>query len=379
VKTQFYQSLFPYFLAAAGVSLLTVLMSRLEYHFNPTTVALILLLFVLFLAAVYGSKPAFLASLLAVFCLNYFFLPPYGTLTIADWENWVALVVFLIVAVTAGQLSAKAKQRAEEAERLYRELQEAFEKASEAEAARKSEKLKSALLDAVTHDFRTPLTSIKASVTTLLEDRRESVLDEDAREEFLEIINEESDRLNEFIEAMVGIAKIEANALHLRKNQAAIEEIVNNAVERARSQLKSKQIQLAVEPDLPNVFVDAHSISEVVYTLLDNAAKYSPPNSKIKVAARRAEKNQMIEISVADQGVGIAPEMREKVFTKFFRLDDKEIHTTGSGLGLGLAIARGIIESQGGKIWIEDGGDDFTTRFVFLIPIGSAAATAATT
>lgn len=336
---------------------------------NSTTVALIFLLFILFLATAFGSKPALLASFLAGICFNFFFLPPIGTFSIAEPQNWIALLAFLIVAVTAGQLSAKVKHRAEEAERLYADLQNAFEKASQAEALRRSEKLKSSLLDAVTHDLRTPLTSIKASVTTLIENEKEKFLDNEGREEFLEIINEETDRLNEFIEGMVGIAKIEANAMQLRKKLSAVDEIINNAIERAANQIALHQILVEIEPDLPHISVDAHSLSEVVFTLLDNAIKYSPKGSKIKISAQRAA-NEMIEIAVEDQGKGIPKEMREQVFSKFFRLSEDAIHTTGSGLGLGLAIAKGIVESQNGKIWIADGSGDFKTKFVFQIPIG---------
>jgi len=249
-------------------------------------------------------------------------------------------------------------------------LQEAFEQASQAEALRRSEKLKSSLLDAVTHDLRTPLTSIKASVTTLLEDEKEKLLDEEGREEFLEIINEETDRLNEFIEGMVGIAKIEANSLQLRKKTNAVEEIVNNAVERAKNQIGSHKISIKIEPNLPNIFVDAHSIAEVVFTLLDNAAKYSPKDSNIQISVRCAS-NEMIEIAVEDEGRGIPIENRELVFKKFFRISEEAIHTTGGGLGLGLAIAKGIIESQDGQIWIDDATEGFTTKFVFRIPIGN--------
>ena len=143
---------------------------------NSTTVALTFLLVVLFIATFVGRNPALVASVIAVLCFNYYFLHPVGTWTIAEWENLVAWAAFTITAVTAGEISAYARRRAEEAERqkdeikrLYDELQIAFEKSSEAEALRRNEKLKSALLDAVTHDLRTPLTSIKASVTTLLD------------------------------------------------------------------------------------------------------------------------------------------------------------------------------------------------------------------
>src|SRR5215471_12593760 len=164
-----------YVLAILSIAIVTASLAPFHDQINSTTVALALLLAVLFIATGWGSKPALLASVLGVLCFNFFFLPPVGTLTIADPENWVALVAFLITAITAGQLSSRARRRAVEAEtgkkeieRLYNELRSAFERASHAEALRQSEQLKSALLDGVTHDLRTPLTAIKASATTLL-------------------------------------------------------------------------------------------------------------------------------------------------------------------------------------------------------------------
>ncbi len=359
-----------------AVLLITALLEPFHREINSTTIAFAFLLIVLFSATFFGRNPALFASLMAMLCFNYFFLPPVRTWTISEPQNLVAWFTFTLTAIVAGELSTYARRRAEEAERrkleierLYQELQEAFEQASQAEAIKQSEKLKSSLLDAVTHDLRTPLTSIKASVTTLLEDKKENLLDEEGQLEFLEIINEETDRLNEFIEGMVGIAKIEANALHIRKTWNEIEEIINNSIQRAKNQLNSNHILITIERDLPNVLVDASSIAEVVYTLLDNAAKYSPAGSKIRISARRAE-NEMIEIAVEDEGRGIPEKMREKVFDKFFRTENEDIHTTASGLGLGLAIARGIVESQGGRIWIENGTDNFKTKFVFNIPIG---------
>jgi K+-sensing histidine kinase KdpD len=377
-----------YLAALLGVSLVTFLLSPFHAQINSTTIALALLLVVLVIATVFGSRPALLASLLGVLSFNFFFLPPLYTFTIAEPQNWVAFGSFLVTALIAGQLSSYARRRAEESEqqrieieRLYHELQAAFEQASQAEAFRRSEQLKSALLDAVTHDLRTPLTSIKASATTLLEDLKGKSgdqfftengsiqLDDEGRQEFVEIINEEADRLNKFIEGMVSLAKVEAGALSLRKNWSGVKEIIESAVERAKIRLDSYHISIEIEREIPVVSVDANSIVEVVYTLLDNSAKYSPQKSKIRIIARRAE-NETVEIAVEDCGRGIAGEMREKVFDKFFRAGDDEIHTTSSGLGLGLAIARGIVESQGGKIWIEDGRDEYVTRVAFRIPIG---------
>src|SRR5436190_17813703 len=169
-----------YLFASLGIAALTSVLLPLRRHINATTIGFAFLLVVVFVAIFWGSKPALLASILGVLCFNFFFLPPFYTFTIADPQNWVALTAFFITALAVGQLSARAKRRAEEAEtgrveirRLYEELRDAFERASEAEALRRSERFKSALLDAVTHDIRTPLSSIKASATLLLEDREE--------------------------------------------------------------------------------------------------------------------------------------------------------------------------------------------------------------
>ena len=135
------KKLLGYIVAVVVIAAATVVLKVFGGHVNPTTVALTLLLIVLFVATAWGSKPGVLASLLGVACFNFFFLPPYGTFTIAEPGNWIALVAFMITAITAGQLSARARRRAEEAEkgrreieRLYQELQAVFERASQAEA-----------------------------------------------------------------------------------------------------------------------------------------------------------------------------------------------------------------------------------------------------
>jgi K+-sensing histidine kinase KdpD len=380
MKTLFPKFFFRYGISVIAVLLATLLLGFLHARINPTTVALVFLLIVLFSATFFGRNPALLASLAAMLCFNYFFLPPFFTWHIADPGNLVAWGAFTLTAVIAGELSAYARRRADEAERgkleigrLYRELQNAFEKASEAQALRRSEKLKSALLDAVTHDLRTPLTSIKASVTTLLESEsghRTIELDAESRNEFLEIINEETDRLNQFIEGMVELAKIEAKSLDLLRNWSEISEIIEAATSRAEDLLKDRRILLKSENELPLVQVDSKALAEVIYTLLDNAAKYSPAGSTIEIDVRRAE-NEMIEIAVSDEGQGVPSQWREKIFDKFFRVDElKTAGPTPKGLGLGLAIAKGIIEAHGGKISVRETERGKGAKFVVRVPIG---------
>ena len=353
-----------YLSAVSGVVLITSALAPFREHINATTVALALLLVVLLIATIFGSRPALLASLLGVFCFNFFFLPPVYTLTIADPQNWIALFAFLAVAVTVGQLSAKVKKRAEEAERLYQELQRAFEKASRAEAFRQGEKLKSALLDAVTHDLKTPLTSIKASVTMLIEEQEQDsihvTLEREGRGDLLEVINEETDRLNTFVESMVEMARLETGEMTWRKKQTSVEEIISNSLQRAESFTATHKIIVNEEKDLPPLSVDSKAISEVLYNLLDNAVKYSPADSTIEISVSR--NGDKILFSVEDEGLGIIEENREKVFQKFYRANHN-----AKGFGMGLAIVRAIIEAHNGKIWIEDGKTG--SRFIFGLPL----------
>ena len=371
--------------AVAGTAAVTAVLAPFQQQVNATTVALAFLLIVLFVALFWGSRPALVASVLGMFCFNFFFLPPLYTLTIAHAENWVALIVFFTTALAVGQVSARAKQRAEEAEsgqreieRLYTQLQAAFERESEAEAVKRSDRLKSALLDAVTHDLRTPLTSIKASITTLIDEARgptaESqsvVLDKDSRFDMLEVIDQESDRLNRFISDLIDLARIEAGELHLRRRWGAVDEIISTALERAKSLTTNHHLKVTSEKELPVVCVDANAVSEVVYTLVDNAAKYSPAGSIIRIDAQRGP-DALITMAVEDEGSGISRDMRERVFDKFFRATrDGDVSThQPSGTGMGLAIAKGIVEAHEGKIWIETGRNGKGTRVVFTLSIG---------
>jgi len=374
-----------YVVAAVSVGALTLLLKIVGAHINAATVSLALLLNVLFIATRWGSLPALLASIVAMLCFNFFFLPPFSTFTIAATDNWIALLAFLITAVTAGQLSARAKRRAEEAEagrheieRLYAELRDAFERASHAEALRQSEKLKSALLDAVTHDLRTPLTSIKASVTTLLDEVRGGVdgeppagLDAESRVEMMEVIDEESDRLSRFVNGLIELARIEAGELQLRRSWGAVDEIISAALSRAESITRNHRVELEVAKELPGVRVDERAVSEVVYTLVENAAKYSPKGSTIRITARRA-RDELIEMGVEDEGPGIQIDLRERVFDKFFRATrDGDVRSTQpAGTGMGLAIAKGLVEAHEGRIWIESGRNGKGTRVQFTLPTG---------
>jgi K+-sensing histidine kinase KdpD len=359
-------------LAVVAVLAVVLLLRAASPLANATTVALCLVLVIVLVARSFRGSAALVAALVGVIALNYFFIPPFGTLSVADPLNWVALTVFLAVAVAVGELSARARRQTVEAneqrvkaERLYSELQAAFDREAQTEAERRSERLKSALLDAVTHNLRTPITSIKASTTTLM---AEPDLAKPMTRELLTVANEEADRLDILIEDLIRLARIEAGDLGLHVSWCSLEDVIDGAIRRAQPLLKGHQIDVSLPADLPVVHADARSLEEVLFQLFENAAKYSPRGSRIAVSAD-VQSEETIEVRVDDEGPGVGIADRERVFDKFYRAPATE--TAASGTGLGLAIARGIMSAHGGRVFVADRpGQAGGARFVVRVPIG---------
>jgi two-component system, OmpR family, sensor histidine kinase KdpD len=449
------------FAACAALVFTIVFVYRVLLPVNPTTVALTLLLAVLAVSAAWRLRYAVFTAIVATICFNFFFLPPYGTFTIADPQNWIALLVFLLTAVLASNLAAKAlrsadiaNQRRREAERLYsfsqkllladnvvellnaipiyiveifgikaaalfvtarqeiyrsspdaanldaeqlkmvslrndpiRDVERGIsflplrigvqpagslgvsggklsletleasgslittameragmvEKLARAESHRQSERLRSALLDSVSHELRTPLTAIKASVTALLSDTN---LTQEAHRELLTIINEESDRLNRLVGQATEMAMLDASQVELQLALESMRVPVEAAMEDCKHLLKAHPVNLYLPEDLPLVRMDVSRIRQVLVQLLENAAKYSPPGSPITITAE--EKDQNLVTSVADRGEGIDDFELSMIFDKFYRGREQRSHSHGTGMGL--AIAKAIVEAHGGTI-----------------------------
>ncbi len=200
----------------------------------------------------------------------------------------------------------------------------------------------------------------------MLEENQENALhitlEPDGREELLEIIDEETDRLNNFVESIVEVARLEAGEFHLRKTPTNVEEIISNALQRAESLAANHRVSVNLAKNLPKISVDSKAISEVIYNLIDNAVKYSPSKSNIIISAGQIE--DCLEISVEDEGKGVVVNERNQIFQKFYRGDK-----TGTGFGMGLAIVRGIIEAHDGRIWVESG--KIGAKFMFELPLNS--------
>jgi two-component system sensor histidine kinase KdpD len=234
-----------------------------------------------------------------------------------------------------------------------------LEEGSKVEAARQSEVLKAALLDALAHDLKTPLTSIKGAVTHLLAKQHDP-----EEEELLTIANEETDRLNRLVVEVLEMSRIEAAKLHPERAPHAIADIVSAAVKTQEDSLKDRSVELQIPDSLPAADVDFEFIQQVLKQLLDNAVKYSPAGSPLTISAGVG--GEKIVISVADRGRGIEEEEQTRIFEKFYRGRASRDEVLGTGLGL--SIAKGIIEAHGGKIWVTSQPGK-GSAFSFALPI----------
>jgi two-component system sensor histidine kinase KdpD len=430
---------------------------------NQTTVALIFLLAILAVSAVWGMAVSVSISILAMLLFNYYFLPPIGTLTIADPQNWVALFAFLVTSTVGSQLSARIRKEANEAhhrrretERLYKfsqkllgegnviqlmnaipnyivdsfeagaaelflpqkdkfyrsgygaahlnedrmktvflrdesviepeeglyfipvrlgvkpigslgisgsrltrqtleavsslvaiaiERARAVEQLGQTEAERQGERLKSALLDSISHDFRTPLTSIKASVTSLLSSANANKAQ---TRELLTIINEECDRLNRLVEEAAEMSRLEAGEFELALEPVPISEIIQAALSQCKTALAGRKVDVKISPNLPPVRADLDRVKEALIHLIDNANLYSPKEQPITISAELT--GDFITTSVADRGPGIDDLEQGMIFDKFYRGKDQRYLVQGTGMGL--PIAKAIITAHKGTIGV---------------------------
>ena len=236
----------------------------------------------------------------------------------------------------------------------------AVETLSRSEAAREGERLRSAILDSVTHEFRTPLTSIKASITSLLST---TGLSPDDRQELMTVINEETDRLNRLVGEAAEVAQLESHEFQLDLQHCRVLDLVQAAVGEVKQILGKHPIEIRV-PEEITVRLDADRIKQVLVQLLENASKYSAPESPIRITAELKGAN--LEVSIADQGAGIDDMEQVLIFDKFYRGKNQRYRVQGTGMGL--AIARAIVEAHGGKVGVTS-QLECGSVFHFLLPV----------
>lgn len=228
---------------------------------------------------------------------------------------------------------------------------------------KQAEQIKNQLLSTVSHELRTPLASIKGFATTLL--RQDVRWDEATQREFLQIIEEESNRLEELIDNLLDMSQVEAGALRIQREPAQLRRLVREAVENAQRRTEGHWFVVDLPAELPRVWGDPRRIRQVLNNLLENAIKYAPNGGQITVTCEADA--DAVTVNIADQGQGIPPEFLERIFDRFFQVDGASTRKTG-GSGLGLAIAKAIVEAHGGMIWAES-HDGHGSIFHFTLPI----------
>ena len=235
------------------------------------------------------------------------------------------------------------------------------EAVNRAEVAKQSEELKSTLLDAIAHEFKTPLTSIKAVTTDLLSGAPDELREH--QRELIGIVDESTDRLSKLVTDAIQLARIEGGTFRLNPGVYFPSSLISGAVRQMKSLMDGRRVEVSASDDLPLVRVDGELIQMVITHLLDNALKYSPSTSPILISAG-VEGNEVI-IHVADHGPGISDEEQARIFEKFYR-GISERHLRGTGMGL--AIAREIIRAHGTEIWVTSRPGQGSV-FSFTLPI----------
>jgi two-component system sensor histidine kinase KdpD len=337
------------------IALLTAAFDALA-SVNLTTAGFAYLITVLLIAARWGLPEAVIASIAAAIALNYFFVRPVGTLSIEHVEDWVALTAFLVTSFVASHLSELARRRHHQLEQRQAEMERLYELNRSAEAARQSEKFKATLLDAVAHEFKTPLTSIKAATSAIL---TSPSLTSAQQQELLTIISQEADRLSRLMKETFHLARVESGKLHLSRSLTPIPDLIAEAVKQTPS-LNGKVVTTNYSSSLPEIDIDAELFVVALKQLVDNAAKYSPQGSPVRISADASAGS--LWIRVHNQGAGLSESERTLVFERFYRAPgSRDI----PGTGIGLAIARDIVMAHGGFMDVESApgmGTEFSIR-----------------
>ncbi len=244
-----------------------------------------------------------------------------------------------------------------------KELEETVEEVTRLETVRQTDRLKSEFMSSISHELRTPLGFIIGYVTTLL--RSDVGHSPETRQEFLQIIKEESERLQELVENLLDTSRIQAGSFTVEKKPTDIEELAQKVVEKVQSITDRHSFVLRFDPSLPSVPGDSQRLEQVLHNLLDNAIKYSPLGGQITISGEM--KNHSIQVSVADEGQGIPQAEQIKIFESFYRIQGPDNRKVG-GVGLGLTICRAIVEAHGGDIWAESTAGRGSV-FYFTLPL----------
>jgi len=343
----------------------TAVIFGLREYIPVLSLGVLYVLAVLPVAIVFGLPYAVAVSIASMLAFNFFFLEPVHTFTLADSRNWFALAVFVVTAVVVSELAARSRRRAHEAAMhaqaataLLEERERLAREALEAEALRRADVIKTALLRAVSHDLRTPLMAISTAAGALA--RRDLTIDDADRAELLATILDASDRLDHLVGNLLDLSRLQAGAAQPEPELRELEDLVLAAVDQLGDE--GRRVELSFPETPPVVRVDEQQIERVLVNVLENALKYSPPDEPVHVHVTATASEALVRI--VDRGPGVSPADRERIFEPFNRGG----RTDAAGAGLGLAIARGFTEANGGRLWAESLAGQ-GAAFVLSLPV----------
>jgi K+-sensing histidine kinase KdpD len=366
-------------LSLGAVAVVSVAIWAIEPLAPVLSLGVLYLFAVLPVAALWGLPFAIPVSIVSMLAFNWLFLPPTHTLRLADSENWVALAVYLVTAISVSALSARARRRTEEAEERRREAERAMDEvraseerrlreAVEAEALRRSDAVKTAVLRSVSHDLRSPITAI-TTATEVLRELGDSLSDDD-RDELVAAILAQVQRLDRLVANLLELSRLEAGAATPARELWTVDGLVARVLDVLVAD--EDRVDVDLPDDIPPVEVDPGQIERALVNVIENALKFS--DSATRVALRATTESGEVFLRVTDNGPGIPAHERERVFEPFVR---GSVADGDRGSGLGLAIARGFVALNGGRLWVEPsaaGGAEFVlTLPAALLPVDVTA------
>jgi two-component system sensor histidine kinase KdpD len=329
-------------LAVLGPAALTLGLLQVRDDIDLSAVLLLFLLAVLAAASIGGLGPSLTAAVLGFLLINWFFTPPLHTWQIENLDNVLALGVFLLVGGVVSWYGAAVGHRSAEVAR-----------------AQAGTELRNALLAAVSHDLRTPLASIKASVTSLLAEDVE--WPPAVAREFATTIDHETDRLTYLVANLLDMSRLATGAVSVRRVAVGVDELVLAAVSSLGDREGVAQLDIDVDEGLPSVETDPSLVERAIANVVGNALAWSPEHRPVRIEATAADGD--VGLRVIDHGPGIPAGDRERVFLPFQRRGDR---SNGAGVGLGLAVARGLVVAVGGRLAVEQTPGGGTTMVISM-------------
>lgn len=345
-----------YLQATVAVALATLAAQALRGLMPDASLALVFVCAVVLVAVRSRKAVAVYAALLSSLSYNFFFFEPRWTLRIDHPADLAAVVTFLVAALAVGHLAARHVAQSEERSRLVASLAAARHESE-------TEKLRTALLSSVSHDLRSPLAAVIGAASSLSAygDR----MSEQERQELLAAIRSESERLDRYIQNLLDMTRLGSGPIHLRRGWIGIEELVASATGRL-AKLSDTPVAQELQDGLPPLHVHAALVEQALFNVLENAAKFSPPDAAIRVRASRLSGDRLA-IEVTDRGPGIPDAERARVFDLFFTAARGD--RGASGTGLGLTIVRGMIGAHGGRVEALPGEGGVGTTIRMTLPI----------